>query len=144
VKYLANAFDKVISEVRVGGPRIKELGGAPVRLDVVGVSKDGKATIFEVKYNYTAVIVRQALGQLLAYSELLKDEKIFEEFADEVMHRTSIEVKPEGIDFAALIGETKDYLSTGIDVNMINKVKLPEPTCILAIAQDELRVFSEP
>jgi len=46
-------------------------------------------TIYEVKYNYTAVMVGQALRELLAYSELLKDEEIFRVFYEEVKKRTS-------------------------------------------------------
>jgi len=140
VKYLGETHDHVIPEVHVGGSRIKELSGAPkgIFLDAVAVKEDGSATIYEVKYNYTAVMVGQALGQLLAYSELLKDEEIFRVFCDKVKRKTSIEVKPQSLDYVAIMIETQKYPSTGINGRMIDKVKLPKTTCVWTISEEDL------
>lgn len=140
VRDLSKDYDRVMSDVHVGGSRIRELGGAPkgIILDIVGVNRDGRATIYEVKHNYTAVMVGQALGQLLAYSMLLHDDEIFEVFKQRVEEETGIEIKQDDVSFIAAIIATEDYPDTGIGAQMIPNVTISKGVTLWVVREDEL------
>lgn len=104
---------KVLREVHIDCDKIKELNRAKIILDFVSLSDDGHATVWEVKYKYTAVQVGHAVGQLYAYRILLADEKIFEEFKSVIKRRAGVDVKD--ISYSVFIVETDKYLQTGID-----------------------------
>lgn len=117
----------VLPEVTIGGPEIIELGGAPIRLDVVTTQFDKDtdrttAAIYEVKYPYTAVYVGMALGQLMTYAELLKNEGVFEVFKQKTHQKT---LRYSDLSFIAYIIQTDRYPAKPIEINLKSNVDLP-------------------